>query len=209
MVCWAHDKYALTINSNDPLISSIPMDCSSTNHESNWAHLFVIVNLASFADMITKSWIHWLPQNVWTKNKMQKKKKNEWKSILWINLFKPFRYSAPNQYHIYLYCWSIWAFSMRLSLARRFWNQILIWVSVNCKRSAISNLRPRDMYSLRWNSTSNRSVCSLLNVVRCRLGLPSFLRRRATKWINGQQKKIEKNSHNSNNNNIFFKFVFK
>lgn len=80
----------------------------------------------------------------------------------------------------YLYCWSICAFSMRLSLARRFWNQIFICVSVNCKHSANSKRLPRDMYSLRWNSTSSRRVCSLLNVVRCRRGLPSFRRRRAT-----------------------------
>lgn len=72
---------------------------------------------------------------------------------------------------------------MRLSLARRFWNQILIWVSVNCNRSANSKRRPREIYSLRWNSTSKRMVCSLLNVVRCRLGRPSFRRRRATMQI--------------------------
>lgn len=83
----------------------------------------------------------------------------------------------------YLYCWSIWAFSMRLSLARRFWNQILICVSVNCNRSANSNRLPREIYSFRWNSTSKRMVCSLLNVVRCRLGRPSFRLRRATMQI--------------------------
>lgn len=58
--------------------------------------------------------------------------------------------------------------------------QILICVSVNCKRSANSKRRPRDMYSFRWNSTSKRIVCSLLKVVRCRLGRPSFRLRRAT-----------------------------
>lgn len=72
---------------------------------------------------------------------------------------------------------------MRLSLARRFWNQILICVSVNCNRSANSNRLPREIYSFRWNSTSKRMVCSLLNVVRCRLGRPSFRLRRATMQI--------------------------
>lgn len=85
-----------------------------------------------------------------------------------------------NLRHANLYCWSIWAFSMRLSFARRFWNQIFICVSDNLKLSANSNRLPLDMYSFRWNSTSNRNVCSLLNVVRCLRGRPSFRRRLAT-----------------------------
>lgn len=80
----------------------------------------------------------------------------------------------------YRYCWSICAFSMRLSFARRFWNHILICVSLSCNRSANSHRRLREMYSFRWNSNSNRSVCSLLNVVRCLLGRFSRRRRRAT-----------------------------
>lgn len=113
---------------------------------------------------------------------------NEW------NFFVLFETSHeiwnPWKWNGYLYCWSIWAFSMRLSLARRFWNQILICVSVNCKRSANSKRRPREIYSLRWNSTSKRIVCSLLNVVLCRLGRPSFRLRRATMWINKQCKNL-------------------
>lgn len=91
---------------------------------------------------------------------------------------------------IYLYCWSICAFSIRLSLARRFWNHILIWVSDSRNDSASSKRRPRDMYSLRWNSTSSRSVCSLLNVVRWRLARPSLRRRRATIEIHTTRNKI-------------------
>lgn len=80
----------------------------------------------------------------------------------------------------YRYCWSICAFSILLSLARRFWNQILICVSDKCKLSASSNRRPLEMYSFRLNSTSSLKVWSLLNVVLCRLCLPSFRRLRAT-----------------------------
>jgi hypothetical protein len=79
-----------------------------------------------------------------------------------------------------LYCWSMWAFSIRLSLARLFWNHILICVSVSASVSASSNRLLREMYSLRWYSSSSRNVCSLLNVVLCLRGLPSFLRRLAT-----------------------------
>lgn len=108
---------------------------------------------------------------------------------------------------IYLYCWSIWAFSMRLSLARRFWNQILICVSVNCKRSANSKRRPRDIYSLRWNSTSKRMVCSLLNVVRCRLGRPSFRLRRATMQIIHTRIQNKKKDEENGENKIIFNFT--
>jgi hypothetical protein len=82
-----------------------------------------------------------------------------------------------------LYCWSMCAFSIRLSLARLFWNHILIWVSVSASVSASSNRLLREMYSLRWYSNSSRNVCSLLNVVLCLRGLPSFLRRLATAKI--------------------------
>ena len=56
---------------------------------------------------------------------------------------------------MYLYWWSKCAFSILLSLARRFWNQILIWVSVRSKASASSNLLGLDMYSFLWYSSSN------------------------------------------------------
>lgn len=80
----------------------------------------------------------------------------------------------------YRYCWSSCAFSILLSLARLFWNQILICVSVSLKEVASSNLRPLEMYSPRRYSTSNLSVCSPLNVVLCLRGRPSFLLLRAT-----------------------------
>ena len=54
-----------------------------------------------------------------------------------------------------LYWWSKCAFSILLSLALRFWNQILIWVSVRSKASASSNLLGLDMYSFLWYSSSN------------------------------------------------------
>ena len=58
-------------------------------------------------------------------------------------------------WYMYLYWWSKCAFSILLSLARRFWNQILIWVSVRSKASASSNLLGLDMYSFLWYSSSN------------------------------------------------------
>lgn len=78
------------------------------------------------------------------------------------------------------YCWSICAFSIRLSFARRFWNQIFIWASDSFSTAAISNRRPRDMYSFFRNSCSSLIVCAPLNVVLCRLGLPSLRFLRAT-----------------------------
>ena len=68
----------------------------------------------------------------------------------------------------YLNCWSRTAFSMRLSLALRFWNQILIWFSLNCNESANWKRLFRLMYSFCRYSTSNLIVCSLVNVVRWR-----------------------------------------
>ena len=72
------------------------------------------------------------------------------------------------------------AFSILLSLARRFWNQILICVSVRSSDSASSNLLGLEMYSLRWYSNSSRSVWSDVNVVRWRRCRASLRRRRAT-----------------------------
>ena len=43
-----------------------------------------------------------------------------------------------NSFRSYLRWWSIWAFSILFSLARRFWNQILIWFSVRHSISANS-----------------------------------------------------------------------
>lgn len=60
------------------------------------------------------------------------------------------------------------AFSIRLSLARRFWNQILIWLSDKLNTEASSTRLFREMYSFRLYSNSSWSVCSLLNVVRWR-----------------------------------------
>lgn len=85
---------------------------------------------------------------------------------------------SGNQYR---YCWSNCAFSILLSLARLFWNQILICVSVSLREAASSNLRPLEMYSPRRYSTSNLRVCSPLNVVLCLRGRPSFLLLRATR----------------------------
>lgn len=110
------------------------------------------------------------------------------------NVWNEFKHEIRGSYLIeinwrnYLYCWSNCAFSIRLSLARLFWNHILICVSDSRKHSANSKRRLRDIYSFRWNSTSNRNVCSLLNVVLCRLGLPSFFLRLATNWITKKKK---------------------
>lgn len=82
----------------------------------------------------------------------------------------------------YLLYWSCCAFSILLSLARRFWNQILIWVSVSCKDVANSNLRRREMYSPLIYSCSNSRVCSIVKVVRCLRSL-FFLVRSAEKKV--------------------------
>lgn len=79
-----------------------------------------------------------------------------------------------------LYCWSICAFSIRLSFARRFWNQILICASESFRPSASSNRLPREMYSLVRNSCSSFIVCAPLKVVLWRLGRPSLRLLRAT-----------------------------
>jgi len=68
----------------------------------------------------------------------------------------------------YRMCRSTWAFSMRLSLARLFWNQILTCVSVSPSDCASSQRRGLATYSTRWYSTSSCRVCSALNVVRWR-----------------------------------------
>jgi len=97
----------------------------------------------------------------------------------------------------YLYCWSICAFSILLSLALLFWNQILICVSVSRRDSASSNLRPLEMYSFLWYSSSKRRVCSLENVVLCLRGLPSFLLLRATakNSISCSKSKVPRHTH--------------
>ena len=87
----------------------------------------------------------------------------------------------------YLYWWSKCAFSILLSLARRFWNQIFICVSVRSSASASSNLRGLDIYSFLWYSSSNLRVWSEVKVVLCRLCLGSLRLRLAT-----TQKKQEK-----------------
>ena len=68
-----------------------------------------------------------------------------------------------------LYCWSIFAFSILLSLARLFWNHILICVSVRSNASASSNLLGLEMYSFLVYSTSNLRVWSEVKVVLCLL----------------------------------------
>ena len=80
----------------------------------------------------------------------------------------------------YLYWWSKCAFSIRLSLALRFWNHILIWVSVKSNASANSNLLGLDIYSFLWYSNSNLKVWSDVNVVLCRRCLGSLRLLRAT-----------------------------
>jgi len=94
----------------------------------------------------------------------------------------------------YLNWCSCSVFSILLSFARRFWNQILIWVSLkfyiikielnlnfdtdnfgvitNC--SASSNLFDLEMYSLCWNSSSKRIVWLDRKLVLLRLGLESL-----------------------------------
>lgn len=66
-----------------------------------------------------------------------------------------------------LICCSFSAFSIRLSFALRFWNQILIWLSVKSSNSANWNRLLRLMYSEIWYSISRRSVCPWVKVVLC------------------------------------------
>ena len=95
---------------------------------------------------------------------------------------KKFEFSVGKYfYYVYLYWWSIWAFSILLSLALRFWNQILIWVSVRSKFSANSNLRGREMYSFLWYSISSLRVWSEVKVVLWRRCRASFRLLLATK----------------------------
>lgn len=64
--------------------------------------------------------------------------------------------------------WSNFAFSILLSLARLFWNQILTWVSVRRRSRASSQRRVLVTYSTRRYSDSRFRVWSALNVVRWR-----------------------------------------
>ncbi len=54
-----------------------------------------------------------------------------------------------------LYWWSICAFSILLSLALRFWNQILIWVSVRSNDSANSKRRGLYVYNSELSKTQH------------------------------------------------------
>ena len=68
----------------------------------------------------------------------------------------------------YLMCWSVEAFSILLSLARLFWNQILICDSESWSFVASSLLLLREMYLLDpLYSSSSTAVCSRLNVGLC------------------------------------------
>lgn len=98
------------------------------------------------------------------------------------------------RFHIYLYWWSIWAFSIRLSFARRFWNQILICVSLRRNATANSERLVRDTYSADWNSISRRSVCSWVNVVLWRRWLSPlrFLLATVTQQTQSQINKKQK-----------------
>lgn len=49
---------------------------------------------------------------------------------------------------------------------RRFWNQILTCVSFSCRDCAISILRARVRYLLKWNSFSNSVSCFVVKFVR-------------------------------------------
>ena len=83
----------------------------------------------------------------------------------------------------YLMCWSVWAFSILLSLARLFWNQILICVSESWSLSASSHRLGLEMYSVPLYSTSSTAVCSWLKVVLCLRALASLRARLATKMM--------------------------
>ena len=82
-------------------------------------------------------------------------------------------------FYMYLYWWSKCAFSILLSLARRFWNQILICVSVRSRASASSNLLGLDMYSFLWYSSSNlqtRKNCITGNCVSGNCGSGNWVK---------------------------------
>uniref|UniRef100_A0A6B0UBN0 Putative secreted protein n=1 Tax=Ixodes ricinus TaxID=34613 RepID=A0A6B0UBN0_IXORI len=49
---------------------------------------------------------------------------------------------------------------------RRFWNQILTWVSLSCSAVAISMRRARVRYLLKWNSFSSSVSCLVVKLVR-------------------------------------------
>ena len=53
----------------------------------------------------------------------------------------------------------------RFHLARRFWNQILTWTSLNLKLCAICDRSDRLRYFFEWNSFSSSKSCSLVNAV--------------------------------------------
>ena len=58
---------------------------------------------------------------------------------------------------------------------RRFWNQILTWVSFSCRAPAISILRARVRYLLKWNSFSSSVSCLVVKLVRPVLLTPPAL----------------------------------
>ena len=87
-------------------------------------------------------------------------------------------YGQKNE--LYLYWWSKCAFSILLSFALLFWNQILICVSVKSNASASSNLLGLEIYSFLWYSSSSLKVWSDVKVVLCLRCLGSLRLRLAT-----------------------------
>lgn len=62
------------------------------------------------------------------------------------------------------------SFSRFFCFMRRFWNQIFTWVSLSCRDAAISTLRARVRYLLKWNSFSSSVSCLVVKLVRTALG---------------------------------------
>ena len=62
------------------------------------------------------------------------------------------------------------SFSRFFCFIRRFWNQIFTWVSLSCRDAAISTLRARVRYLLKWNSFSSSVSCLVVKLVRTALG---------------------------------------
>ena len=60
-------------------------------------------------------------------------------------------------------CWTL-SFIPRFHFIRLFWNQILIWFSVNLRSLEISSLLALVKYLLKWNSFSSSTSCFWVNV---------------------------------------------
>lgn len=72
-------------------------------------------------------------------------------------------------------CWTL-SFMPRFHFMRLFWNQILIWFSVNLRSLEISSLRARVRYLLKWNSFSSSTSCFWVKVnLRLWLSPSSFV----------------------------------